>query len=56
MQELLETLMTKKKTPSLFKYGSINDWLEHLRKKRELKAAFRRQPKPAKVKPLDENE
>jgi len=48
--------MPKKKTPSLFKYGSINAWLEHFRKKRELKAAFRRKPKPAKFKPLDENE
>ena len=56
MRELLETPMTKKKTPNILeKHGSIFAWLEHYRKKRELKAAFRRKPKPAKVKALDEN-
>jgi hypothetical protein len=37
-------------------HGSIFAWLEYRRKKSELKAAFRRKPKPAKVKPLDEDE
>lgn len=37
-------------------HGSIFAWLEYRRKKSELKAAFRRKPRPAKVKPLDENE
>ena len=46
----------KKKLNRIAEHGSIFAWMEYRRKKSELKAAFRRKPKPAKVKPLDENE
>lgn len=36
------------------KFASIHQWMEHQRMKRELKAAFRRKPKPAMVKIPDE--
>jgi hypothetical protein len=40
--------------PPLFQ--SMLARLEHIRTKRRLKAAFARKPRPARVKPKDENE
>ena len=36
-------------------FNSIWEWMQHVKKKSELKAALRRNPKPAKVRIPDED-
>jgi hypothetical protein len=38
------------------RFLSFYERLEHMRTKRRLKAAFARKPRPARVKPKDEND